>query len=305
MMGHGCEMNDVNAVVLAQAYIKAHHGDAEFGIERVCRAVGYSRRQLDRLFQKHMRMTLYAYINAVLLSESAAKLLKTDHDVIDVALDCHYQSHEGYTRSFAKRFFITPQEYRRRKIAIPLFTQHPVSHSYILKGGQTMETTAICTVTPVTRPKRKLIYLPSRAATGYLDYCEEMGCEWEGLLNSIPEKFDAAALIELPGFLQTEGESKIASGVEVPLDYEKPLPDGYKVAELPECIMLYFQSEPYEDPDDFGKAIGQVLKAAENYDFERYGYRSADEIAPTFNLGAEPKTGARIAVPVIKIDRAG
>lgn len=46
MIDHGCRMNDVNVVVLAQAYIKAHHADAEFGIERVCRAAGYSRRQL-------------------------------------------------------------------------------------------------------------------------------------------------------------------------------------------------------------------------------------------------------------------
>ena len=64
--------------------------------------------------------------------------------------------------------------------------------------------------------------------------------------------------------------------------------------------MLYFQSEPYDDPDDFGTAIGQVLKAAQNYDFERGGYKSAEQIAPTFNLGADPKIGARIAIPVIK-----
>ena len=293
-------MKDVNAVVLAQAYIKARHTDAKFGIESVCRGVGYSRRQLDRLFQKHLRMTLYEYINAVLLSESAAELLETDREVLDVALDCHFGSHEGYTRSFARHFFVTPKEYRKRKIAIPLFTQHPVNHYYILKGGRAMETTAICTVTPVTRPKRKLIYLPSHGATGYFDYCEEMGCQWEGLLNSIPEKFDAAALLELPDFLQTKGESKIASGVEVPPDYEKPLPAGYRVAELQECIMLYFQSGPYENPDDFGTVIAQVLKAAKNYDFERYGYRPANQIAPTFNLGADPKIGARIAIPVIK-----
>lgn len=293
-------MEDVNAVVQAQAYIGAHYADADFGIESVCRGAGYSRRQLDRLFQKHLHMTLYACINAVLLSESAAQLLETEDQVIDVALDCHFQSHEGFTRSFAKRFFITPREYRRRKIAIPLFTQHPANHYYILKGGQAMETTAICTVTPVTRPKRKLLYLPSHAATGYFDYCEEMGCQWEGLLNSIPERFDAAALLELPDHLRPAGESRIASGVEVPLDYEKPLPDGYRSAVLPECVMLYFQSEPYENPDDFGAVIAQVLKAIEKYDLERWGWRPANRIAPTFNLGAEPKTGARIAIPVVK-----
>ena len=150
----------------------------------------------------------------------------------------------------------------------------------------------------VTRPKRKLNYLTSKSATDYLSYCEEVGCDWEGLLNSIHEKFDTAALIDLPDFLQKKGISKIAAGVEVPLDYEKPLPDGYKIAELPECTMLYFQSGPYENPDDFGKYIGQVFKAIEHYDFERYGYVLANNVAPSFNLGADTRTGARIAIPV-------
>lgn len=291
-------MNDIEAVVTAQEYIKLHHNDNEFCLETVCNAIGYSRRQLDRLFQKHMKITLYEYINAVVLSESAEKLLNTESSVIDVAIVSHYQSHEGYTRSFAKRFSVTPKEYRKSKIAIPSFTQHPANHYNILKEGQTMDTTTICTVTPVNRPKRKLIYLASKSATDYLSYCEEVGCDWEGLLNSIPEKFDKAALIDLPDSLQEEGISKIAAGVEVPIDYEKPLPDGYKVAELPECVMLYFQSEPYDNPDDFGKYIGQVFKAVENYDFKRYGYKNATSIAPTLNLGAEPKIGARIAVPV-------
>lgn len=291
-------MNDIKAVVAAQEYIKTHHNDNHFCLEIVCNTIGYSRRQLDRLFQKHMKITLSEYINAVVLSTSAEKLLHTDNSVIDVALDSHYQSHEGYTRSFAKRFSVTPKEYRKSKIAIPLFTQHPANHYHILKEGQSMDIATICTVTPVNRPKRKLIYLTSRYATDYLSYCEEVGCDWEGLLNSIREKFDTAALINLPNFLQEQSISKIAAGVEVPIDYRKTLPEGYRVAELSECVMLYFQSQPYENPDDFGKYIGLVFKAIENYNLERYGYRSATSIAPTLNLGAEPEIGARVAIPV-------
>lgn len=163
-----------------------------------------------------------------------------------------------------------------------------------------MKTATICTVTSVNRPKRQLIYLISKSATDYFSYCEEVGCEWEGLLNSIHEKFDTAALINLPDFLQEKGISKVAAGVEVPLDYEKPLPEEYKVAELPECVMLYFQSEPYDNPDDFGKYIGQVFKAIDNYNFEHYGYMPAYDIAPSLNMGADTKTGARIAIPVVK-----
>ena len=253
-------MNDVKAVVLAQEYIKAHHTDMEFSVENVCSAVGYSRRQLDRLFQKHMSITLYEYINAVLLSESAAKLVDSDNTVIDVALDYHYQSHEGYTRSFAKHFSITPSEYRKHKIAIPIFTQHPANHYYILKEGQTMDATSICMVTPVNRPKRKLIYLTSHSATDYLSYCEEIGCDWEGLLNSIPEKFDTAALIDLPDFLHENGTSKIASGVEVPLDYEKPLPDGYKIAELQSVQCFTSKVNLMRIPTILASILGKCLR---------------------------------------------
>ena len=294
-------MNGLEAVVTAQEFVKKHYNDDGFGVKAVSSAIGYSRRQLDRLFKKYLQITLFEYINAVVLSNSAEKLLNTDSSVIDVALESHYDSHEGYTRSFAKRFFVTPDEYRKSKIAIPLFTQYPANHSHLLKGKQTMDNISVCTVTPVQRPKRKLIYLPSKSASCYFSYCEEMGCGWEGLLNSIPEKFDTAALIDLPEFLREKGFGKTASGIEVPLDYDKPLPEGYRIAELDECIMLYFQSEPFENPDDFGDYIGQVFKASENYNFERYGYKPADDIAPDFNFGAEPEIGARIAVPVIKL----
>lgn len=65
----------------------------------------------------------------------------------------------------------------------------------------------------------------------------------------------------------------------------------------------YFHNTPAKvisvlQDDDIGKYIGQVFKAIENYNFERYGYKYATSIAPTLNLGAEPEIGARIAIPV-------
>lgn len=49
------------------------------------------------------------------------------------------------------------------------------------------------TVTVVERPARKLIFLRIPTATDYFSACEEVGCDWEGFYNSIPEKFDTAA----------------------------------------------------------------------------------------------------------------
>ena len=159
----------------------------------------------------------------------------------------------------------------------------------------------LCTVTPQQRPARKLIYQPAQNATDYLSYCEEKGCAWEGLLNSIPEKFDTAALLELPPQLVPQGACAVAAGVEVPANYAAPLPAGYETALLEPCVMLYFQGAPYEEEAAFCDAIEGVYRAVEGYDAPRYGYRFARHLAPMFNFGAEPKTGARLAVPAEKV----
>lgn len=87
----------------------------------------------------------------------------------------------------------------------------------------------------------------------------------------------------------------------MPLDYDKPLPEQYKVAELETCTMLYFQSEPYENEEDFCKAIEGVYAAVGKYNAAAYGYRLAYDIAPSFNFGADTRTGAKIAVPAVTV----
>lgn len=298
-------MDKLKAVEKMQEYIKEHVGEDDFTPEQVCDAAGYSRRHADRMFKEYLGKTIQEYINAVCLTAGAEELLRAKKAVVDIALESHFQSHEGFTRSFRKRFGITPSEYRDQKTAIPLFIQYPVSHYHILQNHQEVpmskENLNLCMITAQEREKRKLIYLPSRKAKDYLSYCEEMGCEWEGLLNSIPEKMDTAALLELPDFMVEEGFSKVAAGIEVPADYDKELPKQYRVAELPECTMLYFQSEPYEKPEDFGKAIESVYAASGKYEPAVYGYQFAYEKAPAFNFGADSSIGARIAIPALRI----
>lgn len=298
----------IEAVHKIQNYIRLHFRDEDFSIERVCVEAGYSRRHVDRMFQFFLGQPLKDYINSVCLTQSANDLIESDASVLDVALNSHFQTHEGFTRSFYRKFHVTPSQYRKTRIPVPLFTQYPIGQYYALldyvenkeerKMNQEMH---LCMVTAKERPVRKLIYLPSKKAEDYFSYCEEMGCDWEGLLNSIPEKYESAALIELPASLVPEGYSKTAVGVEVPLTFDKPLPKGYRTAELEECIMLFFQSEPYEDENDFCAAIESTYAAIEKYHPELYGYRFAYDLAPSFNFGSEAATGARLAVPAAVI----
>lgn len=159
----------------------------------------------------------------------------------------------------------------------------------------------LCMISVVDKPKRKLLLLRSKNAYDYWSFCEEKGCEWEGLVNSIPEKMDLAALLELPECLQKTGFSKVAAGVELPCNYKGNIPDHYELLELPEGKMLYFQSEPFEKDEYFGIAIASVIKAIDEYDIKSSGYEFAFETAPKFNFGASPEMSAKMALPIRKI----
>jgi len=156
------------------------------------------------------------------------------------------------------------------------------------------------TVTAIERPARKLILQRAvHAKDGdYFAFCEEMGCDWEGLLGSIFEKFDTPALLTLPPNLVRPGTSNTAVGVEVPADYAKPIPECYDVIDVPPCAMLYFVGTPYADEDDFCIAIDITGQATQSYDPAPFGWQFAPELAPRFNFGASAATGAKMAMPV-------
>ena len=172
-------MDEIKAVRHMQDYIKEHFQEEDFTAEKVCRAAGYSRRHADRIFKHQTGRTLQEYVNAVCLTESANELAGTGNSVLQVALNSHFSSHEGFTRSFSRRFHVTPSEYREKLLPIPLFVQYPVNHYYALlkykEETNMSKDLSLCMITAKERPQRKLIWLPSRSAEDYFSYCEEMG----------------------------------------------------------------------------------------------------------------------------------
>ena len=165
------------------------------------------------------------------------------------------------------------------------------------QGGGVSKTV---TMTMVERPERKLILLRSKNATDYMSYCEEMGCEWENVLNNINHRYDDAAILTLPKNMVVSGTSEIVSGIEVSMDFTGDVPRRYEVVDLPACMMLYARGSPYADEGDFCEAIEIVNDALNTYDPEVYGWKFDNSLAPSFNFGASAKRGARVAVPIGK-----
>lgn len=168
----------IAAVQRMQDYINNHAESEDFDFGEVYETAAYSRRHADRIFKELTGKTPQEYVTAVRLSKGAAKLAATTDSVLEIALDSSFQSHEGFSRAFKHLFRASPREYRRGERAIPLFIQYPVSHYHALvnyKEEMKMDkNVSLCMVTPKDRPKRKLLYLPSKKAEEYLSYCNEI-----------------------------------------------------------------------------------------------------------------------------------
>ena len=83
--------------------------------------------------------------------------------------------------------------------------------------------------------------------------------------------------------MRAPGTSEYAQGVEVPLEYDGEIPEGFDCMELPDCKMMVFQGTPYQD-EDFMDAVEIVWKQLETFDPGSYGYLYAPEDAPRFQL---------------------
>ena len=278
-------------------YIVEHLQDGISAAD-VARAMGYSERQAARLFYRATGKSIGQYIRLLRLSAAAQNLGEKKERVLDVALAHQYDSHEGFTKAFASAFGISPKAYRKGGKPIQYFIPYPLSYpeSMFVRKDGTMNNTVTATIQ--ARPKRKMILLYSKTGTDYWSFCQEMGCDWEGLLLSIPERMDTPAFLTLPERMIPKGSACGAVGIELPEDYAGEIPQGYEMIDLPAGEMMYFQSPPYEKEDAFPEAIALVFAAFEQYRPEDYGYRFALDQLPMMNFGAFADKGAKIAVPL-------
>ncbi|HZY69184.1 MAG TPA: AraC family transcriptional regulator [Devosia sp.] len=76
---------------------------------------GVSRYHLSRIFPLATGYSISGYLRGRRLSVAARTLANGAPDILQVALDAGYGSHEAFTRAFRDQFGTTPEEVRRRR----------------------------------------------------------------------------------------------------------------------------------------------------------------------------------------------
>lgn len=228
-----------------------------------------------RLFVKMLNMTPAVYIRRLRLSKTALKLRDEKVKIIDCALDAGFESVDGYQRAFYKEFGCNPYEYS--KCPMPIYLFKPYGVKYTKKSEETkMSDVKNVFIQVIEKPKRKVLIKRGKTAKDYWKYCEEVGCDIWGLLCSIKSISGEPVCLWLPKEYIKPNTSEYVQGVELSIDFNGEIPEGFDIIELPKCKYMMFQGEPFEE-EDFEKAINQVLEAIKKYNPQTIGYMWDDQ----------------------------
>jgi len=89
-----CIKNNINASVLSKKY-------------------GFSEGHLRRLFSFAFKQSIAAYIRSRTLAASLNDILKTNTNILDIALEYGFEYEQSYIRAFKREFGITPGDLRK------------------------------------------------------------------------------------------------------------------------------------------------------------------------------------------------
>jgi len=97
------------AVILMEANL-----EEPISLDELSRYVGISRRQLERLFQKHLSCVPTRYYLNLRLNRARLLLLQTSKSIVDIALACGFISAPHFSKCYRDMFGIPPRDERRK-----------------------------------------------------------------------------------------------------------------------------------------------------------------------------------------------
>jgi AraC family transcriptional regulator len=106
-------------------YIESHL-NGELALESIADGLGVSRFHLSRAFAGTAGISVIGYARARRLSKAARALVQGAPDILSVALDAGYGSHEAFTRAFRQQFHLTPEQMRAQSQLTTINLQEPI-----------------------------------------------------------------------------------------------------------------------------------------------------------------------------------
>ncbi|MDA9421996.1 MULTISPECIES: AraC family transcriptional regulator [Bradyrhizobium] len=115
----------MNPAQRALWYIESHLAEP-ITLEEIAAISGVSRFHIVRAFAAAVGLPVMRYVRARRLTEAARSLAKGAPDILSLALEADYGSHEAFTRAFRDQFGTTPEAVRAATCVNQLRLQEPI-----------------------------------------------------------------------------------------------------------------------------------------------------------------------------------
>ncbi|SIO16520.1 AraC family transcriptional regulator [Halodesulfovibrio marinisediminis] len=170
-------------IAQSQRYIEEHL-NTTVPLESLAEQCGYSPLYFHSIFTGIVGEGVKEYQRRLRLQRAATQLLFSETSLIEIALDAGYESQEGFSRAFKKRFAYSPLKFRRLQ-----------SDYSFLSGGKLMDTPTQHTDLEVTIKKCAPITVAAARHIGPYSECKTAFstlCNWareQGLYGSFRQVF--------------------------------------------------------------------------------------------------------------------
>ncbi|QDU73860.1 Right origin-binding protein [Bremerella volcania] len=275
----------MNPVQKACWYVESHLRD-DLSLDIIASACHVSSYHLTRAFAASAGISLMRYVRARRLSEAAQRLADGADDILTMALDYGYGSHEAFTRAFRSQFGVTPEHVRAQGNVLEL----------TLEEIFTMNSSATTDLSEPTIEDLPALRLAGLVQRYHCESPESIPRQWERLdpyLGNINGQVGATAYGVVYEF-DPEGNFAYLTGVEVTEDPQIPA-DFQRLTVPPQRYAVFSQKSHIAGIRNVFSAIWNqwlpqsAYQAAEAPTIERYG----QEFNPSTGLG-----GYQIWLPI-------
>ncbi|MDU1412681.1 MAG: helix-turn-helix transcriptional regulator [Clostridium sp.] len=273
-----------------------NYNDEALTLSFLSRRLGYSEFYTTRKFKEISGMQFRDYLRHRRLAFALKEVRDNEKNILDIAFNYGFSSHEAFTRAFKGAYGITPSEYRKNPTPVILRTKINPFDRYFLGLGEIgmIKSTDDVKIYFVTIPAHKFLHIKNYESNGYWDFWQKQSlipgqdCETIcGLLDSIKGKLDDDGGSEANGSSGqimayiNDPEGRLCDwgiprtecyGARLPFDYNGEVPPQMLMIDVPEAEYIVFEHGSFDYEQENRSVEEKIEKAMATFDFSSTGY---------------------------------